>query len=73
MVTVPISRAVGFRLMGRYAMEECIVMRSEVLPGQFLLEQTDFFVESVNRRLIGNPDNPTRRVRKVRSVSPAPV
>jgi len=72
-VTVPISQVVEFRVMGRYTMEECIVMGSEVLLGRFFLEQTDFFVDSLNKRLIGNPDNPTRRVRKVRSVSPARV
>jgi len=65
-VTVPITQIVEFRLMGRHAMEECIVMGSEVLLGQFFLEQTDLFVDSKNKRLIGNPDNPTRRVLKVR-------
>jgi len=65
-VTVPITQIVEFRAMGRHAMEECIVMGEEVLLGQFFLEQTDFFVDSRNKRLIGNPDNPTRRVLKVR-------
>jgi len=65
-VTVPITQIVEFRALGRHAMEECIVMGEEVLLGQFFLEQTDLFVDSRNKRLIGNPDNPTRRVLKVR-------
>jgi predicted aspartyl protease len=65
-VTVPITQIVEFRAMGRHAMEECIVMGDEVLLGQFFLEQTDFFVDSKNKRLVGNPEHPTHRVLKVR-------
>ena len=65
-VTVPITQVVEFRALGRHAMEECIVMGEEVLLGQFFLEQTDLFVDSKNKRLIGNPDHPAGRVLKVR-------
>jgi clan AA aspartic protease len=67
---LPVTDAVEFVFMGRDAVERCVVLGDEVLLGQLFLEQTDLFVDSVNRRLVGNPDHPDQRVRKVRRLAP---
>lgn len=67
---VPVTEPVEFRACGRTVVEECLVMGGEVLLGQFFLEQADLFVDSLGRRLVGNPDHPDRRVHKVRAAVP---
>ena len=65
---VPIAEPVEFEFLGRRAVEECLVMGDEVRLGQFFLEHTDLFVDSPDRRLVGNPDHPDRKIHKIRSL-----
>ncbi|MFW5783323.1 MAG: hypothetical protein ACOCY8_02285 [Spirochaetota bacterium] len=44
---------------------------SSVLPAS-VAEQTDLFVDSRNRRLVGNSDHPDRKLHKVRTVAAPP-
>ena len=61
-----ITEPVEFVCMGRNVVEQCVVLGDDVLLGQIFLEFTDLFVDAKNRRLVGNPEHPDRRVHKVR-------
>ena len=52
-------------IMGRDTAEECLVLGSEVLIGQTMLEKTDLLVDCANARLVPNPKNPDGPVFRV--------
>ena len=52
-VSVGISSAVGFEIMGRRTFEEAYVMGKEILMGQTTLEATDFLVDCKDQKVIG--------------------
>ena len=63
---VDVAEPVEFVIHTRHATEEPMVLGSEVLIGQTLLERMDLLVDCPNRRVIGNPDHPDQPVLKIR-------
>ena len=59
---VDITEVVGIGINGRRTTEETLVLGSEVLIGQTVLETLDLFVDPINRRLIPNPEHPDQPV-----------
>ena len=63
---VDIAEPVEFEINTRRATEEAMVLGSEVLIGQTILERMDLLVDCANRRVIGNPDHPDQPILKIR-------
>jgi predicted aspartyl protease len=63
---VDITEMVGFDLIGRRTTEETLVLGSEVLIGQTVLESLDLQVDCTNHRVIGNPAHPDQPVIKIK-------
>jgi clan AA aspartic protease len=64
--TVDLTEPVGFAIDGRRATEEALVLGSEVLIGQTVLERMDMLVDPVNQRVVPNPAHPDQPVLKVK-------
>lgn len=64
--TVDLTEPVGFAISGRRATEETLVLGSEVLIGQTVLERMDLLVDSANKRVVPNPAHPDQPVLKVK-------
>lgn len=64
--TVDLTEPVGITLHGRRATEEALVLGSEVLIGQTILERMDLLVDCANKRVIANPAHPDQPVLKVK-------
>jgi clan AA aspartic protease len=65
---VDIAEVVGIDIDGRRTTEETLVLGSEVLIGQTVLESLDLQVDCTNQRLIGNPAHPDQPVIKIKNV-----
>ncbi|MCA1552798.1 MAG: clan AA aspartic protease [Chloroflexi bacterium] len=63
---VDITEPVGIEVMGRRTNEEAFVLGDEVFIGQTVLEKTDLFVDTRERRLIPNPAHPDQPVLNVK-------
>jgi predicted aspartyl protease len=63
---VDITEMVGFDLVGRRTTEETLVLGSEVLIGQTILESLDLFVDCLNHRVIPNPAHPDQPMIKIK-------
>ncbi len=63
---VDVSEVVGIGLMGRRTTEEMLVLGSEVLIGQTVLESLDLHVDCMNQRVIGNPAHPDQPIIKIK-------
>jgi predicted aspartyl protease len=63
---VDITEMVGFDLIGRRTTEETLVLGSEVLIGQTVLESLDLQVDCTNHRVIPNPAHPDQPVIKIK-------
>jgi clan AA aspartic protease len=63
---VDITEVVGIDISGRRTTEETLVLGSEVLIGQTVLESLDLQVDCANRRVIPNPAHPDQPVTKVK-------
>jgi predicted aspartyl protease len=63
---VHITEMVGFDLVDRRTTEEALVLGSEVLIGQTVLESLDLQVDCTNRRVIPNPAHPDQPVIKIK-------
>lgn len=68
---VDITEMVGFDLVGRRTTEETLVLGSEVLIGQTVLESLDLQVDCTNRRVIPNPAHPDQPVIKIKMNLPS--
>ena len=66
---VDVSEVVGIDLNGRRTSEEMLVLGSEVIIGQTVLETLDLLVDCVSRRVIPNPAHPDQPVVKIKVVS----
>jgi clan AA aspartic protease len=64
--TVDLTEPVGIDINGRRATEETMVLGSEVLIGQTVLERMDLLVDCVNKRVVPNPAHPDQPVLKVK-------
>ena len=68
---VDVSEMVGIDIVdiiGRRTTEEMLVLGSEVLIGQTVLETLDLLVDCTNLRVVPNPDRPDQPVIKVKSL-----
>lgn len=65
---VDITEMVGIVINTRRTTEEMLVLGSEVLIGQTVLESLDLLVDCVSRRVIGNPAHPDQPVIKIKYV-----
>ena len=63
---VDVSEIVGIDIIGRRTTEEMLVLGSEVLIGQTVLESLDLLVDCVSRRVIPNPAHPDQPVIKIK-------
>jgi clan AA aspartic protease len=65
---VDVSEVVGIDLSGRRTTEEMLVLGSEVLIGQTVLESLDLQVDCMNQRVIGNPAHPDQPIIKIKMI-----
>lgn len=68
---VDVSEMVGIDIVdiiGRRTTEEMLVLGSEVLIGQTVLETLDLLVDCTNLRVVPNPDRPDQPVIKVKGI-----
>jgi predicted aspartyl protease len=65
---VDITEMVGIDLVCRRTTEEMLVLGSEVLIGQTVLESLDLLVDCVSGRVIPNPAHPDQPVIKVKMI-----
>jgi clan AA aspartic protease len=63
---VDITEVVGIDINGRRTTEEALVLGSEVLIGQTVLESLDLQVDCTNHRVVGNPAHPDQPVIKIK-------
>ena len=63
---VDVSEVVGIDINGRRTTEETLVLGSEVLIGQTVLESLDLQVDCANHRVIPNPAHPDQPVIKIK-------
>ena len=63
---VDITEMVGIEINGRRTTEEMLVLGSEVLIGQTVLESLDLLVDCVNYRVVPNPEHPDQPVIKIK-------
>jgi clan AA aspartic protease len=63
---VDLTEPVGFEINTRRVTEDALVLGSEVLIGQTVLERMDLLVDCPNRRVIGNPAHPDQPILKVK-------
>ena len=63
---VDITEVVGIDINGRRTTEETLVLGSEVLIGQTVLESLDLLVDCINHRVVGNPAHPDQPVIKIK-------
>jgi predicted aspartyl protease len=64
---IDVTEMVGIDLIGRRTTEETLVLGSEVLIGQTVLESLDLLVDCVNLRVIPNPAHPDQPVIKIKA------
>ncbi|MBA3442264.1 MAG: clan AA aspartic protease [Pyrinomonadaceae bacterium] len=65
---VDVTEVVGIDINGRRATEEMLVLGTEVLIGQTVLERLDLHVDCANNRLIPNPAHPDQPVLKIKQL-----
>lgn len=63
---IDITEMVGIDLVGRRTTEETLVLGSEVLIGQTVLESLDLQVDCLSRRVVPNPAHPDQPVIKIK-------
>jgi clan AA aspartic protease len=63
---IDITEVVGIDINGRRTTEETLVLGSEVLIGQTVLESLDLLVDCTNHRVVGNPAHPDQPVIKIK-------
>ena len=62
---VNVTEVVGIELMGRRTTEETLVLGTEILIAQTVLERLDLLVDCTNRRVIPNPAHPDGPITRV--------
>lgn len=63
---VEVTEAVTINIQGRMTLDETLVLGSEVIIGQTVLEKPDLLPDCANRRLIPNPAHPDQPVLKIK-------
>jgi len=65
---VDITEVVGIDINGRRTTEETLVLGSEVLIGQTVIESLDLLVDCTNHRVVGNPAHPDQPMIKIKGL-----
>ncbi len=65
---VDVSEVVGININGRRTTEETLVLGSEVLIGQTVLESLDLQVDCANHCVVGNPAHPDQPMIKIKGI-----
>jgi clan AA aspartic protease len=65
---VDVTEVVGIDIKGRRTTEETLVLGSEVLIGQTVLESLDLQVDCANHRVIPNPAHPDQPIIKIKMI-----
>jgi clan AA aspartic protease len=65
---VDVSEVVGISLLSRRTTEEMLVLGSDVLIGQTVLESLDLHVDCMNQRVVGNPAHPDQPIIKIKTI-----
>jgi hypothetical protein len=65
---VDVSEVVGINLLGRRTTEEMLVLGSDVLIGQTVLESLDLHVDCMSQRVVGNPAHPDQPIIKIKMI-----
>ena len=68
---IDVTEMVGIELITRRTTEETLVLGSEVIIGQTVLESLDLLVDSVSRQVVPNPAHPDQPVIKVKMNLPS--
>jgi clan AA aspartic protease len=68
---IDVTEVVGIELLTRRTTEETLVLGSEVIIGQTVLESLDLMVDCVSRRVIGNPAHPDQPIIKIKYLAAA--
>jgi clan AA aspartic protease len=63
---IGVTEVVGIELLTRRTTEETLVLGSEVIIGQTVLESLDLHVDCLSRRVIGNPAHPDQPIIKIK-------
>lgn len=66
---VDVTEVVGINIKGRRTTEETLVLGSEVLIGQTVLESLDLQVDCAKKRVIPNPAHPDQPIIKIKLTS----
>ncbi|PYS61378.1 MAG: hypothetical protein DMF76_11230 [Acidobacteria bacterium] len=61
-----VTEAVGIEIDGRRTTEDTLVVGSEVLIGQTVLESLDLLVDCIRQRVIPNPAHPDQPIINMR-------
>jgi clan AA aspartic protease len=64
---VDITEVVGIEINGRRTTEEALVLGSEVLIGQTVLESLDLWIDCMTRTVVGNPAHPDQPIIKIKA------
>ena len=64
---VDITEVVGIEINGRRTTEEALVIGSEVLIGQTVLESLDLWIDCMSRTVVGNPAHPDQPIIKIKA------
>lgn len=67
--TVGVTEPVIFEIMHRNTLEEALVLGTEVLIGQTVLEKLDLWADCAGQRLVPNPAHPDQAVSMVKRTS----
>ena len=65
---VDVAEVIGININGRRTTEETLVLGSEVLIGQTVLESLDLQVDCHNRQVVPNPAHPDQPVIKIKQL-----
>ncbi|CAN5372901.1 hypothetical protein BH20ACI1_BH20ACI1_23480 [soil metagenome] len=63
---VPVTEAIIVEIQRRRTNDEAVVLGSEVLIGQTVLEKLDLHVDCANQKVIPNPAHPNQAITKVK-------
>ncbi|HKO95936.1 MAG TPA: hypothetical protein VJU86_03025 [Pyrinomonadaceae bacterium] len=64
---VDVTEVVGIEVNGRRTTEEALVLSSEVLIGQTVLESLDLWIDCTTRTIVGNPAHPDQPIIKIKT------
>ncbi len=64
---VDVTEFVGIEINDRRTTEEALVLGSEVLVGQTVLESLDLWIDCMTRTVVGNPAHPDQPIIRIKA------